>query len=415
MASLLTPRRTEAASSRRKQIGVRLEATIPLVRALGAKAEAVGAPLVGWPIAAVAGGLAAAFFGWVLMAGLAVVGWLAASPGSLAGALDVGTQLWLLANGAGARLGATSLTLIPWGATAVLAVMLSSFAAFAVRQSRAVNGAAVAKVVAVVSATYMVAVAVVTIVAGQSAGVVRGVLVSLLVAGAASAWGACRALRYDPTVGWPSWSRVLPRAVLVAALTMIVGGAAALVTALVANLERVEQLTRALDTGVAGGIALLLAQLAFAPNLIIWSASYTLGAGFSLGAGSLVMPVDTDLGLLPAIPVFGALPPEGPGSRLLLLWLVVAVLAGSAAAVCVVRARPAARFDETSLVGGLAGAGAGVLFAVLGWASGGDLGTVRLAAMGPQLTPLTVMAATAMGLSGMIVALAVGLRRQSRG
>jgi hypothetical protein len=377
--------------------------------------------VVGWPVAALVGAVASAFFGWVLMAGLAVVGWLAADPGSLAGAIGVGTQFWLLANGAGGRLGATELTLVPWGATAVFAVMLSRFAGFAVRQTRGTDltggagrarGAAIGRVVAITSATYLLLVVVVALLVGQPEHAVRGGVIAAVTAAVASAWGCCRALDYDPTRAWPLWSRAVPRAVLAASLVMVAGGAAALATALVAHLERVEQLTRALDAGVAGGIALLVAQLAFAPNLIIWASSYTLGSGFSLGPGTAVSPTETQLGLLPGLPVFGALPAEGPGDLAQLAWLGVGILAGAAAAWCVMRARPAARFDETSLVGGLAGMVAGLLFVGLGAASGGDLGMLRLADVGPPLASLATMAATTMGLSGLIVGLVFGLLRK---
>jgi hypothetical protein len=66
------------------------------------------------------------------------------------------------------------------------------------------------------------------------------------------------------------------------------------------HLSRVAALHAALQPGVAGGIALLLLQLAFAPNALVWSASYALGSGFSLGAGSVVAPAVIELGILPA-------------------------------------------------------------------------------------------------------------------
>ena len=63
--------------------------------------------------------------GWILCAGVTVLGWLAAEPGSLGGALQVGTLLWLLSNGVGVRLADIPITLVPWGATAVIAFMIS--------------------------------------------------------------------------------------------------------------------------------------------------------------------------------------------------------------------------------------------------------------------------------------------------
>src|SRR5205823_6403336 len=162
-------------------------------------------------------------------------------------------------------------------------------------------------------------------------------------------------------------------------------------------------LTQDLQPGVAGNIALVLLQLAFAPNAIVWSGSYALGAGFAVGPGSAVAPAGTQLGILPGLPMLGALPATGAGRPEHLLLLVAGALAGAVAAWIVVRRRPAARFDEASLVGGLAGLIGGLVFAGLGRATSGDLGSLRLAGLGPQLLPLAIMAATTMGLSGMIV------------
>jgi hypothetical protein len=68
--------------------------------------------------------------------------------------------------------------------------------------------------------------------------------------------------------------------------------------------------------------------------------------------------------------------------------------------------------DETCLVGGLSGVTAGLVFVVLAWATSGDLGAARLAGLGPRLLPLLVMAATTLGLAGMLVGLVVGLLRR---
>lgn len=412
MASLLSTRRS-GGSRRPDADDIHLEATVPLVRKVPADQDQGPAPVVGWPVAAAVGALAAALAGWILMAGIAVVGWLAAEPGSLVEALDVGTQFWLLAHGSGAVLQNTELTLVPWGATLLFATMLSRCAAFAIRQTRDPQTSDVGRVVGVTTVVYLLPVVGATALVGDPTHVARGAVVTALFAAAASAWGAFRAAGIDPTGSWPTWSRAVPRAVLSSSLVMLVAGVAAVLTGLVVHLERVEQLATALDTGVAGGIALLVAQLAFAPNLIVWGASYTLGTGFSLGSGTVVTPTGTDLGLLPAIPVLGGLPGAG-GGTIQLLWLVAGVVAGAVAAWCILRARPAARFDETSLVGGLSGAVAGLVFTGLGWLSAGDLGTLRLAGLGPQLLPLAVMAVTTMGLSGMVFGLAAGLLRRRR-
>jgi hypothetical protein len=209
------------------------------------------------------------------------------------------------------------------------------------------------------------------------------------------------------------WAWAIPRAVLAAQLVMLLAGAAVLVTGLWTHLKQVEALHEALQPGVAGGIALLLVQFAFAPNALVWSASYALGSGFSLGSGSVVAPAATHLGMVPGIPLLGALPSPGPGNQAQLWWLAAGAAAGAIACWMVLAVRPAARFDQASLVGGVCGVLAGVVFAGLAWAASGDLGTVRLADMGPRLLPLLIMASTTMGLSGLITGLALGLIRRT--
>ena len=175
-----------------------------------------------------------------------------------------------------------------------------------------------------------------------------------------------------------------------------------------------EALYEALHAGAAGSIALLLLQLAFAPIALIWSASYALGPGFSLGAGSIVAPAATQLGMVPGIPLLGALPSPGPGDLAQLWWLAAGAVAGAVACWVVLGTESAVRFDQASLAGGACGVLAGAVFAGLAWAASGDLGTVRLAAMGPRLAPLLIMASTTMGLSGLITGLALGLIGPSR-
>jgi len=372
-------------------------------------------PPVGWPVVAVAGGLVTAAATWVLWAGVAVLGWLAAEPGTLRSALVTGTNLWLLTNGISARFGTLVITLIPWGATALVAYMINRWAALTARHVREGQSAGIPTVSLVVVASYLVPVFAVSIFFGEPwqapehwAAVV-GVLLG------AAAWGSARAR------GWssvrtarpgPAWLRALPRAVLATQLVLLAAGAAVVVTALALDRDRVSALTAALEPGILGGTALLLGQLAFAPNLSVWAGSYALGAGFGLGTGSVVAPAGSQLGLLPGIPVLGALPEAGPGSANLLWWLAAGALAGVAGACLVVLGRPPVRFDESSLVGGLAGLLGGAVFAGLAWAASGDLGTLRLVNLGPRLLPLLIMAATTLGLAGLITGLLLGLVRR---
>ena len=140
-----------------------------------------------------------------------------------------------------------------------------------------------------------------------------------------------------------------------------------------------------------------------------------LGAGFTVGTGSMVTLWTTQLGMLPALPVFGALPPAGVASEWLLSWLALGVaIGGVAGVVAVLRGR-------TNVLGALASAalaGLAVGLVYLGWAaaSRGALGNLRLVGLGPRLVeslliamPLLLLSATLAGLVAWFVR-----RRRSR-
>jgi hypothetical protein len=404
MAPLLSPRRAD--------LEIELHARVAPHGPAPEATDEPDLPRVGWLLASVAGALSAAVAGWILVVGLTVIGWLAADPGTLTGAMGVGTQLWLLSNGSGAKLGSTAVTLVPWGATFVCAFLVSRFARFAARYARERPLTAVAGITSVMVLAYAAPVVATAQLLDGPDHALRGLVFVGVIVGLSAAWGSSRALGYSPTQSWPTWCRAIPRAVLGAQLAMVVTGAAALTASLVVHFHRVLALTTGLHAGLAGGVVLEIAQFAFLPNAVIWAASYTLGAGFSFGQGSVVAPASTQFGLLPAVPLLGALPSSGPGNMAELWWLAAGVVAGGVAAWLVMRARPAARFDETSLVGGLSGLLGGVVFVALAWASGGDLGASRLAGLGPRLAPLLMLSASTMGLAGMLVGLVLGLLRR---
>ncbi len=401
-------------SARRSPAEVSLHATTPRSeRPSGAPRLDLPLP-PGWLPSAVGAGLAGALLSWFVCAGLAVLGWVSAGVGSVSAAMGVGTHLWLLVNGISARLGTLPVTLVPWGATALVALALARGAAYAARRVRPEETTGPVPLSVVVVASYLVPVLVTGVLAGepwQAPAHWAAVIVPLL---GSSFVAAARSLGVSPLERWPAWLRLLPRAVLGAQLTLLGGGAAVLVTALLLHLNRVSDLTAAVGPGVAGGIALLLVQLALVPNALVWAGSYALGPGFALGGGSVVAPAGAQLGVLPGLPLLGALPGVGPGSVTLLWWLTVGVLAGAVAAFLVVSARPRARFDEASLVGGVAGLLAAFAFVALAWASGGNLGVARLVDLGPRLLPLLVMGCATLGLAGAVTGLALGLLRLHR-
>jgi hypothetical protein len=191
-----------------------------------------------------------------------------------------------------------------------------------------------------------------------------------------------------------------------AATAMIIGVAALILALLIfGNYGAIISLYEQLQTGVAGGVALTIGQLAILPNLVVWLASWLVGPGFEIGTGSAVSPLGTALGPLPGLPLFGVIPPGGFAFGL--VGVVVPILAGFVSGV-LLRARPGAhRMDDLRSTGLTAlgmGVVAGIELGLLAWWSSGALGPGRLHDVGPN--PWLVGAIAAAEVA---VAAAIGL------
>lgn len=78
-----------------------------------------------------------------------------------------------------------------------------------------------------------------------------------------------------------------------------------------------------LNPGIIGVLGLTVLHLGLAPNLILWALAYSTGSGFALGTGTVVSPLGTELGAVPAVPVLAALPDQAHPYALLVLALPV--------------------------------------------------------------------------------------------
>lgn len=210
----------------------------------------------------------------------------------------------------------------------------------------------------------------------------------------------------------PRWAEVPAAAArgLAAAVVGVLGlGALAVALAVLARGGDIVGLYQAANLDLMGVIVMSLGQLAYLPTLIVWGASFVAGPGFALGAGTTVSPAGTSLGVVPGIPIFGALP-EHTSSWMLLLALGiigVGVLAGWIArnrlAVPDTDADP---FPERLVA--LAGivVGSGAVAAALAVLASGSIGPGRLATTGPAPGPfaLTVAVEIAVGAAIMLLA-----------
>ncbi len=123
------------------------------------------------------------------------------------------------------------------------------------------------------------------------------------------------------------WQRALRLAIILLAFLL---GIAILFTAfsMIWHFPVIIDLTKVIEPGLFGGVALLVIQIFYLPNLAIASLSYLLSSGLTLGEGTLISPWVHRINELPAIPVLGALPVGISNyTYLLSLFVVVIVIA----------------------------------------------------------------------------------------
>lgn len=103
------------------------------------------------------------------------------------------------------------------------------------------------------------------------------------------------------------WQRAL-RAVLIAFFALLGLSFLALTASLIFHFDTVITVTRVVEPGIFGGIALVLIQIFYLPNLAIATMSYLAGSGFEIGINSFVSPLTYRIDEIPAIPMLGAVP-----------------------------------------------------------------------------------------------------------
>ena len=210
-----------------------------------------------------------------------------------------------------------------------------------------------------------------------------------------------------------------------AVATALRGGAAAaalvvtlaslvLAVVVVGNYAQIITLYENLHSGALGGLALTVGELMFLPNLVVWAASWLVGPGFAIGAGSGVSPLGTTLGPLPSVPILGALP---HGSfAFAFAGLLVPVVAGFLAG-AILGARLGdelgGRLSGWLTLGTGIGMGVvgGAVLGLLAWASSGAAGPGRLQVVGPDPWAVGLWAAVEIGVTALLGMLAASRNR----
>jgi hypothetical protein len=200
-----------------------------------------------------------------------------------------------------------------------------------------------------------------------------------------------------------------------AAAALLIAGAALVLTVLiVVDFGSLIGLYEQLQSGALGGAALTIAQAAFLPNAVIWTAAWLIGPGFAIGTASSVSPVGTQLGPIPTVPLLGVLP---SGTLALgFLGLVVPLLAGFVAAVLLrshVNRSAAVHGPRWVFLTALGvGSVAGIELGLLAWWSAGSFGPGRLHDVGPNPWMVGVVAAVEIAVAAAIGMLAGGRIRR---
>jgi Family of unknown function (DUF6350) len=350
--------------------------------------------------------------------------------------LRVGLAGWLLAHGVELRAGGGPLGLAPLIFTVVAAWRV---ARAGVHTTRAIGGRRRGSPRLALSAAAAVAVAYGVIGAGVAAlAGMPGLDVSTQRAGLTlAAFGFAAALggaviesgthaRLARRTPMPI--RDATRTGLVAALLVLGAGAAAAGTALALSGGAAARLLAAYHAGVAGQVGITLVCVVYGPNLAIWAASYLIGPGFALGAGTVVSAARVSLGTVPALPVLAGVPAR-PASGLAGLLLVVPMAAGMTAGWLLARRRlrvtsgapdrartPVVGWLPLLVAAALSGPVAGVVLAFAAWASAGPLGGGHLSQVGPHPWPLAGIAAGLVAAGAVVAAAAtktlIGVRRR---
>lgn len=155
---------------------------------------------------------------------------------------------------------------------------------------------------------------------------------------------------------------------------------------LLLNWVEVIRLYQSLQLSLFGTITVSFGQLALLPNVIAMANSWLTGVGFAVGEGSMVSPLGTELGPLPAIPMLAALPVGANSFGI--VFILVPLLCTFGATLLIKSHTAELRFNYASATSAAIALGVAIGFvaAVEMWIladfSGGSIGPGRMATIG---------------------------------
>lgn len=380
------------------------------------------------PLALVAtfGGVAAAAATLVVCLAIGVVGWFltdAGAHGTPTGALRVGALGWLAGHGSGVVVEGVRLTAVPLGLTLLFGWATWRFG-LRLGESVAEHGPdhhaladgerdwTVPAATGLFTLGYVVTALVVTTLSGTAATapsesrvVLWSLLLCVLAGGSGIAVGSGRA-----AVRIALLPAVLRSTVAtVRTLLLLWLGVSALVfaVAFVVDGDTALNVMSQLHLGAGPAVLYVGLMLLALPNATLFSSSYLLGPGFTVGAHTLVTPTVVSLGPVPMFPLLAALPGEGPTPVWTPYLLALGPLTAVVAVVLVQRRQPTLRWDHGAVRGLAAGVLAGIVVAILAGLAGGAVGPGRMADVGPLAWDTLVHAITSFGVGGLLAGTAM--------
>jgi hypothetical protein len=292
----------------------------------------------------------------------------------------------LLLNGVPPKLGSATITLIPWGLAIIpWALLFRASRSLSIRIDHGVRWRVMGGVIMVmIYVGAIVAAAHFTTSINVSFGVGWALIVSMAMGVSAVTAGILRGASVQLGTAIPSLAVFVLRRGFSAVAALIGIAAITLALRLLVNFGGAMDLFMGLNPGWSGILALLALTIGYLPVLLVWSAAYVVGAGFSIGPDVMVSPFIpvTAPTQLPPFPPLVAIP-ETAGA---LMWLlpvlviVIGVLWGIGISKDLGKESAMIR-----MVIGFAVAFVGaVIFYGLALISFGNLGDVRLVSLGPD-------------------------------
>ncbi len=355
----------------------------------------------GWARGVIAG-VEAAFAGWALITVCAMIAYLTLRSNTWMNdttprdALGLGGDLWAAVIGGTSVVGGVYYRAIPTLAGALLIVLvrllLRNTAGFP-------RSAALFAVPGFLLTSWLLA--------GTSGthahwwtGTIGGVLIPLI----GSVWFV--ASRYARDHEAPTMQHWISGGLKLGGLSVAVLAGASLVAAivaLVAGWSRMAGIQEILGAASGADTAFIVgAQLAFAPTVMAWAASWWSGAGFLTATDSLHSPAVAGTGPIPPIPLLGAVPETAPG-----MWVVLAPIAlGVGLGVVAARSFRREHLLHQSAQGVLASLIVAAVTALWMWSATMSMGSVRLSSMGPRVGWATLALVLEIALPALIIALA---------